>query len=716
MSHFYKKYLKYKRKYLYLKNQLGSGIYARYTMTTDIGTTRQIVTLYYNDKDGKEQQINYTIEEIIGSGSYGIVYKLRNSEDQNFYIIKIGNSTLLEGIMTDNLKGIIDNDMLVLFQGNQEKEFLIAKYNGINLEEEYYKNLLKIKYEFISTTTQILQLLSRINKRGFFHNDIRLVNLTIKNKKVYLIDFGLMKTESSRGCIISISVRSILDDIQIEYPEENINYILNNLLKPKLKSTDIFGFFFICIDLLGLYVIKDFSLIIITKISNNVDKTYSKLKLFYAYYFILPEQYRIYEEINAKMDQFDILFPSLADSICIFGDINPEYTNLFRFMTFIYNELIDIPDVYRIDRNNFINFLRVLSDCLLPDFDYDLFIPKFKAAVNLLFQNNLENGFTINSVAFAPSGTLLAIGLDNGTVNLWSISLENSSSRLEDTNELLYHRVMSVVFHPSSPFVVTNYSNFYEPNGIVKLWRILNKKLVEYLIIDPCIFVFSVRFNLTGNILATSCSDGTVKLWSILYSENPSATCDVVLDKHSKYAISVGFDPTGTLIATGYDDGIVKIWKISEGKKSVEFVADIQRYIEEEEEEELPELVTQEGFHNAVFAVEFNPTGSLLVACYNDGTFTIWNISKDKKLFMVWLNIKNNKLVKSVIFHPILPYMAICYENIVEISRIEDEISFVLKIEWQNYFNSIAFHPTEPVLVTASSDHTAKLWYFPTEL
>ena len=116
-------------------------------------------------------------------------------------------------------------------------------------------------------------------------------------------------------------------------------------------------------------------------------------------------------------------------------------------------------------------------------------------------------------------------------------------------------------------------------------------------------------------------------------------------------------------------------------------------------------------------AVEFNQTGSLLVAGYNDGTFTMWNISTDKKLFKVGVNMKNNKPVKSIIFHPILKYIAICYVNIVEIRGIEyeDAVPYdVLKIERPNYFDSIAFHPTLPVILTASGDHISK-YEFPTD-
>ena len=699
MSHFKNKYLKYKSKYLQLKKQFGSGITASYTIDKDK------LTLEYEDTHGAKKNIIYTVKEEVGRGSFGVVNKLVKDDDGVEFILKKGATTFDEGRQSDFLKDIIDNDMLVLFQGTEPEEFLIAKYNGKDLVKEYFQNLKKIKNEFNNTITQILKLLSKINKRDFYHNDIKLDNITIKKKKVYLIDFGLLATKSAGGSaggsIVSTSMRNVI-------PPEFINL--------KLKLTDIFGFFYICIDLLCLYHIKYYSyyniLFIIFK------KEVKKEDLFYLYYYILPTIDRTNNPRNHifYMYIFNAIFPTLEESIKIFHDFNPEHTNLFRFMAFIYNKLIDIPNVYRIDRYNFINFLKVLSDCLLPDFNYDLFIPKFTAAVNLLFQNS----FTINSVAFDQSGTLLGIGLDNGTVNLWSFSVENPLSILEDTKELLHNPVMSVVFHPSLPFLVTNYSNIDKTVGIIKLWHILDKKLVEYLIIDPCIFVFSVRFNLTGNILVTSCSDGTVKLWSISYIENPSATCDVVLDKHSKYAISVGFDPTGTLIATGYDDGIIKIWKISKDKKSVEFVMDIERYIdnyEEEEEEELPELVTQESISNEVIAVEFNLTGSLLVAGYNDGTFTMWNISKEKKLFKVGFNMKNNKPVKSIIFHPTLKYIAICYENIVKICGIEYEDSppyNVLKIEQPNYFNSIAFHPTLPVVLTASEDYILK-YEFSTE-
>lgn len=515
-----------------------------------------------------------------------------------------------------------------------------------------------------------------------------------------------MANKSEIGTFTSISIHSITPSIF-------------NELKSKLKSTDIFGFFYSCIDLLCLNDIDNYSYV---RILLNIIRYENTTNLFYLYYYILPTDYRTNQEINDNIFVMYLgtKFPTFEESRQIFGEFNLEHTNLFRFMAFIYNNLINIPDVYRIDRNNFINFLRVLSDCLLPDFDYDLFIPKFKAAINLLFQNNLENGFAINSVAFSRAGTFLAIGLDNGTINLWSISVVNSSSMLEDTKELLDHSVTSVVFDPLFDIVVTNYSNLDKTVGIIKLWNISNNKLVEYLIINPCIFVFSVKFNLSDGILA-GCSDGTVKLWSILDSENPTSVCDVILDKHSNIASCVDYNSTGTLLASGYDDGIVKLWRSSLDNKSVNFVVNLEKYSEDEKKLLEPKKHSSE-YPDAVMSIAFCNTYPLFSTGYNDGNIKIWRILDGPVSSTEFIqNLpKHMNPVRSVIFHPTLPYMATCYidDNIVNIWAISSDcllVYYLSSIELFNkrdYVNSIAFHPKLPLLVTGSSDHTAKLWHF----
>jgi WD40 repeat protein len=688
------KYLKYKSKYLQLKNQFGAGIDASYIM--DNGKLR----LNYMDKLGSMKDIIYTVREEVGSGSFGVVNKLVKDDDGVEFILKKGNSILDEGIKSDLLKDIIDEDMLVLFQGNNPEEFLIAKYNGKDLEKEYFQNLQKIKNEFNSTITQILQLLSKINKKGFYHNDIKLQNITIKNKKVYLIDFGLLGAESKTGTIMSNSIYSI-----IPIPKYND-------FKKNLVSTDIFGFFYVCIDLL-CYNITNFSYknILLNLLIND------KIKLFNLYYYILPEKKRIIKEINDDKNLFTIFdnhFPKVEETKKIFGGVDNKNINLFRFMTFIYKKLENIPELYKIDRIDFINFLKILSDCLLPNFNYDEFIPKFKDAVNKLFKNNLENGYPINSLAFNNNGDILAIGTNYGIINLWRIS-EDSFGTPINSNNFPEYEIVSLVFHPSLPFLATSYSHGTNKTGIVKLFKASRSEFLEYLIID-CMIVFSVRFNLTGTILATSYYDGTVKLWTILYDEIPSFECIKVLDQSNDVAKSIDFNSTGNLLASGYDDGIVKLWCLSSDYKSV----NLEKYSEDEKKS--LEYVAHQGIHpDTVMYIAFCQIYPLFSIGYSDGMVKIWKILDESipSAECVQILPKHNKPIRSVIFHPKLPYMANCYDdNIVNIWKISADGLSVIYLSCIELFTksdlvkSIAFHPTKEVLVTGSSDSTAKLWHF----
>jgi len=144
------------------------------------------------------------------------VYKIIKDDDGNEYILKKGKNkdkknVSDEGIEADFLKNIIDDDMLILFQGRIHEDFLISKYNGKNLFDEYRYQFDKIIDEFNSTTTQLLLLLYNINKNKLFHNDIKINNITIKNKKVYLIDFGFLDNLSVGGALYSKSLMGIIN-------------------------------------------------------------------------------------------------------------------------------------------------------------------------------------------------------------------------------------------------------------------------------------------------------------------------------------------------------------------------------------------------------------------------------------------------------------------------------------------------------------------------
>jgi serine/threonine protein kinase len=220
MSYIEKKYLKYKQKYINLKNIIGGGINASYKKTGDN------LILKYN-LENTNYEIKYRIIEEIGQGTHGIVYLIEKDGDIiNKYIFKKGidpdlNESYNEGIKSNMLDGILDPDMLVLFQGKKDSDFLISTYSGNDLSKEFEYQQIKIKNKYATTTNQLLELLHKINSNNIFHNDIKLRNVTIKNDKVYLIDFGLLtKLKSGMGALVSMSYRGVIAILE-EYKCQN---------------------------------------------------------------------------------------------------------------------------------------------------------------------------------------------------------------------------------------------------------------------------------------------------------------------------------------------------------------------------------------------------------------------------------------------------------------------------------------------------------------
>jgi serine/threonine protein kinase len=380
------KYLKYKQKYLNFKKIIGGGVNATYNINSD-----NILTISY-DLNGEKKEEKYKIIKVIGKGFFGSVELIQDEKKKyNYYIFKRGidpskNESYNEGIKSEMLKYIIDSEMLPLFQGNDPTDFLISRYNGKNLIDEFQGNIKKIKDNFFNVTNQTLDLITKINKKNLFHNDIKPENLTIMMDKVYLIDFGQLDNKSNSGSLVSMSFKSLIFFCQkLNYNRYAKSY---NYLNCLLKNTDIFGFFYVCLDLLFLLSNNSYNLIdLLDELNIDTRKPEFFYVLFKLYYFILPQSKRIIPNLNVDSDkEFNDKLPNSDYAKSIFGNFPLENINLFRYMSLIYNKLNYYLNSINFNDNSLKQFLKVISDCLLPDFNYDNFKPKYLNSVILLFE------------------------------------------------------------------------------------------------------------------------------------------------------------------------------------------------------------------------------------------------------------------------------------------------------------------------------------------
>jgi len=73
--------------------------------------------------------------------------------------------------------------------------------------------------------------------------------------------------------------------------------------------------------------------------------------------------------------------------------------------------------------------------------------------------------------------------------------------------------------------------------------------------------LISVVFSPDGKILAGSCQDGTIKLWSLETYE-----CIKILSGHdSGWIWSIKFDHSSQILVSGSEDETIKTWDISTG-------------------------------------------------------------------------------------------------------------------------------------------------------
>jgi WD40 repeat protein/serine/threonine protein kinase len=110
--------------------------------------------------------------------------------------------------------------------------------------------------------------------------------------------------------------------------------------------------------------------------------------------------------------------------------------------------------------------------------------------------------------------------------------------------------------------------------------------------------VSSVAFSADGTVLASSCSDKTVKIWDARTGQEIRT-----LKGHAQGVTSVTFSPDGALLASGSIDNTVKLWNARTGK----------------------EIRALKGHTREVTSVAFSPDGAHLASGSGDNSVKVWD-------------------------------------------------------------------------------------------
>jgi WD40 repeat protein len=111
--------------------------------------------------------------------------------------------------------------------------------------------------------------------------------------------------------------------------------------------------------------------------------------------------------------------------------------------------------------------------------------------------------------------------------------------------------VLSVAFDPTGELLASG-----GQDGTIRFWDVAGHRQLGEPLVGHAGPVMSVAFDPTGSTLASAGQDGTVRLWDVAEHEELGEP----LAGHDGIVWSVAFSPTGETLASAGQDGSIRLW------------------------------------------------------------------------------------------------------------------------------------------------------------
>lgn len=369
-----------------------------------------------------------------------------------------------------------------------------------------------------------------------------------------------------------------------------------------------------------------------------------------------------------------------------------------------------------------------------------------------------DNFDVVLTVAYDPTGELLAAGTANGVVRLWDASTTERRGAFHGHTA----RVRSVAFSPDGALIASA-----SDDSSVRVWDVLRGTGVAALVRHEG-RVRTVAFSPDGLYLASAGQDHTLRLWSVAtwalaaevrgreaqirsvcfspdgssivladdagcvsIREVPSGEEVRTLQAHTHQALCVAVAPNGSLVASGGTDKAVRVWEVATGKllwsatrhtravRSISFdpTGGVVATASEDQTVRLWDVGSGEpvatllGHTNRAYGVAFSADGTLVASGSEDHTIRIWDVTTRRSVAAI---LGHTNWVWAVAFTQDGRHVVSASDD--RIVRILDAATLRETNELRGHGNrvrAVAVHPSNNRLATCSDDETIRLWSSP---
>jgi WD40 repeat protein len=241
----------------------------------------------------------------------------------------------------------------------------------------------------------------------------------------------------------------------------------------------------------------------------------------------------------------------------------------------------------------------------------------------LLLRKGAMQTARIRSLAFSPSGDILATGDEDHQLSLWR------PSDGEHIRTLPGHSgtIKSISFSSSGDLVATA-----SDDHTVRLWNIARNECVGQLHVAGA-RVWAVSCNPKARTLATGSEDGAVRMWDI-----DTCQCLTTLRGYSNKTWALAFAPEESVLVAGNEDGVARVWDIRDASMKLEL----------------------HGHSSRVWAVACSPDGRWLASASDDLSVRLWDLHSGVCKHVMR---GHGDWIRSVAFHPASTLLASAGED-----------------------------------------------------